>query len=269
MSSLFDFKDYKQYLKYRIMQQPARGRGFRSKLAEAAKCQVSYVSRVLTENADFSLEQSDAINDLLGHTSEEKDFFLILVQFNRAGTISLKNHFQKHMDEILKKRLVLKERLQIKDTLSREDQATYYSAWYYAAAHILISIPAYQTQKALSHALDLPADKTAEVLAFLESIGLAQRKSDGGFIIGNGRIHLERDSPLISKHHANWRIQAIRAIDRSSPEDLHYSVLVGISDEDAKKIQAMAVEFIKEVMSIVHDSKQQGAHCFTMDLFRV
>lgn len=120
-----------------------------------------------------------------------------------------------------------------------------------------------------SRHLGLSAKKVKEVLDFLVSLGLARQSALGRFEIGPTRLHLERDSPLISKHHTNWRMHAIRSLERAFDEDLHYSVVAGISDEDLLKIKAMTVDFIQEVMKVVHASKDEGVHCLAIDFFRV
>lgn len=269
MKNIFDFDNYKKYVRFRIQQQPGKGRGVRSQLASAIQCQVSYLSRVLNDKTDLSIEQAHAVNQFFMHTPEEGHFFNLLVQKHRAGTESLRQYFDVQIQEILEKRLVLKERLRIKSTLSREDQATYYSAWYFAAIHMLISIPAFQTKEALSEATKLPLLQIHQVLDFLISIGLAQLKPNGRYDLGRTQLHLEKDSPLISKHHTNWRIQALQSLDRSEAGDTHYSVLIGVSKKDHQRIRELSVAFISELMEIVNASEQEVISCFNLDLFKI
>ncbi len=76
--SLFEYLSYKTYLKAALENKPSGGHGFRSKIAAALGCQVSYISQVLNKEAHFSLEQAEALNSLLGHTDEESEFFSCL-----------------------------------------------------------------------------------------------------------------------------------------------------------------------------------------------
>lgn len=266
---IFDYLSYRNYLKDWIQAHPGNGRGLKSGIAEAIHCQVSYVSRVLQGAAEFSLEQADALNAFVGHSRPESEFFLLLVQYERAGSVSLENHFKRQIDEILQKRLLLKERLQIKDSLSLEAQATYYSSWYYAAIHMLISIEKFQAKQVLAETLDISLAKVSEVLEFLTSLGLATLNKNGHYELGLGRIHLGSDSPLVSKHHCNWRLQAVRSLENPQEKNLHYSVLTGISDEDAVIIRELLVRSVSEIMEIVHASKQQGVHALNLDFFRL
>jgi uncharacterized protein (TIGR02147 family) len=267
-SSLFDFISYKEYLRNWIDHRPQKGRGERSRLAEALRCQLAYVSQVLNGSAHFSFEQAEAINDLLDHTDDEAEFFILLVHLERAGTPALKKRIQKKVQKILSQRLILKNRLKHEDTLNREDQATYYSAWYYAAIHMALAIPTLQTRDALVQAMGLPVSQVSRVLDFLQARGLA-KEVQGRFRIGDARIHLESDSPMISKHHTNWRMQAIHSFERESTFDLHYSSVISVGEKDTHKIRETLVKAVEQVREIVRPSPDETLCCYSLDLFRV
>ena len=79
-----------------------------------------------------------------------KILFLLLVQHARAGTHSLRAHFKRAISTAQEERLNLQKRVGVKQTLSKEDQATYYSLWYYAAVHVMTGIPSLQTKAAIT-----------------------------------------------------------------------------------------------------------------------
>ncbi|HLD99879.1 MAG TPA: TIGR02147 family protein [Bdellovibrionota bacterium] len=266
--NIFDFKDYKAYLNENFKTRPSGGRGVRSALANAIGCQSAYVSQVLNGPAHFSLEQADLINQFLGHTSDESGFFLLLVQLARAGTQSLRSHFQTQIEAVIGKRLILKNRLDVKQTLSPENQAVYYSAWYYAAVHVMLSIPELQTREALIRHLRLPPQRITDVLNFLVSVKLAV-KSGTRYQIGTTRIHLPSDSPLISKHHTNLRMLAIQSLDRNEEKDLHYSSVVTISKDDVLKIKSELVKNIETLKKVIRDSKEEVGYCLSFDFFGI
>src|ERR1035437_9824680 len=193
-TSLFGYRDYKKYLLDQMRTRPRAGRGFKKALSKTIGCQTAFISHVFQDRAHFSLEQGEAISRYLGLSPAETRFFLLLIDFTRAGTPELRRVLKQELDLLEEQSLVIKQRVAVKATLSREDQSVYYSAWYYAAIHVGITIPEL---------------RTAETLQFLVSVGLATEK-EGRFHPGQTLIHLERDSPLISKHHSNWRMQAIR-----------------------------------------------------------
>lgn len=266
--SIFDFSDYKIYLREVIRRQPKGGRGFKAKLSAGMACQSAYLSRVLNGNADLSLEQAQRANAVLGHTKEESKFFLLLLLYNKAGTQELKQEFYEQMEQIIQQRLILKNRFNVKKSISREDQVTYYSAWYYTAAHFLLTVPEFQTRDAIAVRLGLPLKKVSSILDFLVSIGIATQEGHR-FKTSAMRIHLENDSPMISKHHTNWRMKAIQSTERETPDELHYSAVITIAKKDALKIKSALVKAIESVRELVKESNEEELFCYTVDFFKV
>ena len=89
------------------------------------------------------------------------------------------------------------------------------------------------------------------------------------YSIGKARIHLGADSPLIARHHINWRLQAMRALEKGERENLHYSSSVSISHEDFSKIREILVRAIESVKEVVRPSPEEKAACFAMDWFEI
>lgn len=265
-NSVFDFVDYKAYLRFRMARMERGGRGFRSELARVVGCQTGYVTQVLSGSANFSLEQATKINKLLGHTRLEERFFMLLIDYARAGTSDLKRHFSELIEEAIASHLNLKERFQVKQALSEADQATYYSEWSYVAVHVLVSIPAYQTSESIARALDLPEAKVRRILEFLNMTGLVVEKG-GRYGIGATRLHLGKDSPLLAKHHMNWRLQALAAMDREEENSLRYTSVISVAEADVVEIKRRFVKVLEEYNAIVKDSKDETLYCLVLDFF--
>jgi uncharacterized protein (TIGR02147 family) len=266
--SVFDFQEYKAYLNAWIDSRPGKGRGEKSRMAERSLCHAAYVSQVLQGHAHFTLEQSALISEYMGHSAEEEEFFLLLVQHGRAGNERLRKHFQTKIRQILDKRLVLKNRLNFKKTLSEENQAIFYSAWYYLAIYILLTIPQFRTREPIAHHLSLSMEKVSEVLTFLTSIGLAIEKN-GQYSVGEVNFHVGEGSPMLAKHHTNWRLQAIQSLDRPQAGELHYSSVASASLKDIAKIRAILVRAIEETRSIIDPSPEEQLFCYNLDLFKI
>lgn len=265
-NSIYDYKDYKIYLRDALVARTENKRGERTKLAVFLSCHTAYVSQVLNGAAHFSLEQGERVNLFFGHSKEQALFFLFLIQLARAGTPGLRKTFEEQLRLMKEKQFVLKDRLEFKKTLSREDQAVFYSSWHYGAIHVLVSVPGCHSERGISEYLRLPVERVAEVLQFLVSLNLVTRK-DGRYTIGTSHIHLEHDSPMISKHHINWRLQGIQSLDQVGPTDLHYSSVITASKADASRIQAALVEAIERVRAVVKESKDEEGYCYSLDFF--
>ena len=267
-TTLFDFKDYKKYIHFKIENSAYRGRGLKLKIAEHLNCQAAFVSQVLNSSPNFSLEQGVRINSFFEHTKEESRYFLLLLQYARAGSSDLENYFKAEMEEVLIKRSDLKNRLDIKNSLKKIDQQTYYSSWLYACVHMMIAIPEFRNVTAIAKHLNLPKDKVLEVIDFLVETGLVQQKG-ASYEIGVTKIHLVKDSPQIQRHHTNWRMQAIKAIDLNMPEDLHFSTIVTMSASDVPKIKEVMIKAIEESRKIIKDSKEEQLQSICIDFFKL
>lgn len=265
---IFFYDDYKAYICDRFRVAPNRGRGLRRALAVFLSGPTSHISQVLNGASHFTLEQAEGVNEYFTHNDEEAQYFLLLVQYGRAGTPRLRQRLAKEIKRTQAARQSLKERLGIKEGLSREDQVRFYSSWLYGAIHVMLAAKKFQNKEAISKHLGISLKRTSEIVDFLVSCGLAVQFEPGRYGIGTARIHLGNDSDLISKFHSNWRIQAIRSLDREEfKNDLHYSSAISISEADFPKIKAMLVKTIEEVKAVIRESEAEGVYSFSLDLF--
>lgn len=264
---LYDFKNYKDYLKS-VFTTKGQGRGIRSKVAECLRCQTGFISQVLNGKSHFSFEHCIKISSFLNHNKDEKHFFMLLVQKDRAGTDDLKDYFLCQINDILKKREEIKSRIKVDGKLNEHDYFQYYRFWYYAAIHVLISIPQYQSKEAICKKLNLSTETVTTALEFLVDRGLAIEKV-GKYSIGKSRVHLPRESPIIFNHHTNWRLEAIKSFDDNRIDNLHYSAVISISKADAKKIKKLLIDAIEKVEPILIPSPEEEIHSICVDFFEL
>ncbi len=265
--SAFDFIDYRKYL---IEALPKKGdsRGLRTKLADFLGVQKGFISSILHGGAELSLEQAFRVSRFLSQTEEEQTYFLLLVQKARAGSKDLEEHFTKKIFEIQIKRKEISERIQIKTALSESDQLLYYSSWHYTAIHMCLRTKKTQTAPEIAKYLGLPFVRISEMLEFFLRTGIAIKKGDH-YEAGATRIHITADSPSISKHHSNWRIQSIQSLDRKNSEDLHYSLVMSISNEAAQKIRELLLQSIQASEPVIQAAQDEDVYGLTIDLFKV
>ncbi len=265
--SVFEFTSYKSYLS-KVLSPSGSSRGQRSRLAEALNCQTAFVSQVMNGDVHFSLEHAVQISSFLKHSPEEQHFFVLLLQKERAGSKALREYFDAQMKEITARRQLIKERIHAQSGLSTEAQMRYYSAWYYAAVHILISVPEFQVPDKIATALQLPLPLVNSTLDFLLQHGLAAMEK-GRYRIGNARIHLPSDSPMISKHHANWRMKAVQSMEQLDSQNLHYSLVVSLSESDRETIRNMILKLIESTEPVLKASPEEIVCFMGLDFFRV
>lgn len=265
--NVFEYSSYKSYLVQRLGGTGSRN-GLRKKAASHMGCQTTYLSKVLNEAAHLSLEQAYLMNEFLGHNNEECDFFILLVQKGRSGSRKLSDYFELKIQEQIKHRTSIRNRLKLSDSLTSEDQTIYYSKWYYACIHVLVSIPQLNTKSSIMEHLKLPSSVITEALDFLETRGLLIKHNER-YEIGPRHLHLAQESPHINKHHTNWRNKALSSLDIPQKNDLHYSVVVTLSQDDLVKIRSRILDLIQENMQIIKDSKEECSVAICMDYFQI
>jgi uncharacterized protein (TIGR02147 family) len=246
----------------------ARGerKGMKTTLAKVLCCQPTYISQVLNGNAHLSLEQAEGANKFFGHTKDECHYFLLLLQKERAGTITLKKYFEEQIQDLALQRMKIEKRLGKNNTLDVAQKSVYYSSWHYAAIHMAITIPTLRTRESIANYLHIPLKRVNVVLEFLLSSGLA-RHTASGFQANLSEILLGNDSDLIYKHHTNWRNQAIESLEREDVFDLHYSAVVSISSADRAKIKDILLEVIQKNLELIRDSKEEDLYSICIDFF--
>ncbi len=245
LKSLYDFTDYRVYLQT-ALPVAGEGRGSRNRLAEALNCQKGFISQVLGGTVHFSPEHAIKISRFLKHDPNEEEFFLLLVHLGRAGSHELVDFYKKKIREILEKRKQIKERIKAESGLSESDQILYYSSWHYTAIHMCLMVPHLRSRKAMCDYLGISIETVSRVLDFFVSRGLAIQKGNE-FLSGPTRIHIPADSALVPKHHTNWRMQAIGSLDQRRPNDLHYSLIMSLSEEAAEKIKGALLQVVQEI----------------------
>jgi uncharacterized protein (TIGR02147 family) len=266
MLNLFEFEDYRAFLQEFL---GARGKGAKLHLAGIFGCQPGYLSQILSGSAELSPEQAERLTSHLGWDGQTTQYFLLLVARARAGTKGLQSHLQREIDHLRSQSQVLKNRFKPEKVLSIEDQATFYSSWQYGALHVSVSIPGCDTARGLQELFGLPEKRINEILQFLLRAGLVKSSDDGRLSIGSTQVYVGTDSPLISKHHSNWRMRAIESLDRYKEDHLHYSSVISVSRSDLREIREIMAQTIQQIRAIVRDSKDEACYSYALDLFEV
>jgi uncharacterized protein (TIGR02147 family) len=268
MVSVFDHLSYKTYLQEAIRALPKQGHGVRLRLAEHLGCQSTYISQVLQGDAHFSLELAEKAGKFFQLGQAELEYLLLLVQEERAGTRDLRAHFRRLRERLLESRKETKNRFLTPQPLSSEDQAKFYSAWHFAAIHALLTVPAYRTKDAIHERLGLPMPVVNDALDFFVRVGFAT--VDGGvYTPGTTRTHLPSGSPLLGKHHINWRLRSMLNIDHANADDLHYSSVHTVSEADYQKIREFLVKTLETARATIQASPEEKLCSLCVDYYEL
>jgi uncharacterized protein (TIGR02147 family) len=247
--------------------QNQNSRGYKALLANAAGCQRSFLSLVLTGKHILTQEHGIGLATYWGMTSVERDFFLQLINFERAGTEALRNFYQERIDSLRKGANDLATRFQV-DSLPLETMSIYYSTWLYPAVHMLLTVPSYQTTSSLSERLKLPTTTIKGVLDTLVKLGIIEESSKR-FETIKKVVHLPKNSPLNQTNHGNWRQYSVNKSVFSTETDVHYTAVYSLSNRDKYRLQNLILEFIERTRQLVAPSAEEDVVAVLIDYFTV
>lgn len=265
--SLFTAKDYREFLQSKLASS-SQSWGMVTKMAQAAGCQRSQLSRVLSGQINLTPDQAYGLCEFWALSEVEAKYFLKLVEHARAATKSYREKIESELRVMKRSQEDLSIRLKRPQIGESEVQSIYYSSWLWAAVHILVSIPEYRTINKISQRLSLDPIQVVEVLKVLKGHGLVKEKNDE-WSFNSFATHLPQRSPFVSLHHANWRQRAVLSSQSPLDEGVHYTVVQSVSLPDFQKIKDLILNLIDAYTKIASPSKEEELACFLCDWFRV
>jgi uncharacterized protein (TIGR02147 family) len=268
MRELFDYDDYRKYLKDFMAALPNHGYGQLAKIARAISLNPSTLTLVLQAQKDFTAEQANDLCEYLEMTELESEYFLNLVALSRAGKSNLQTRLRNQLARIKKRSKELKNRIPPKAELSEEAKAVFYSQWYYSGTRLLTSIEGHNTPEKIAERLGISRVVVKQVLEFLTFTGLCIEEK-GNYQMGPQSTHLGSDSPLIARHHQNWRLRAIEKADRISGEELMFTSPVSVSKTTAPQVRRILVEAVEDCFKIIDPAPCEELACLNIDWFKL
>lgn len=265
---IFEYQNYKIFVKKYIRLLPKNGRGEFRRLAQFVGVNSTYISQIFNGDKLLNLEQGILVCEYFGLKSLEKDYFLVLVELERAGNKQLREHFIHKKNELQNQSRDLKNRIPAVFEFSEENKAVFYSDWLYSAISLLSSINGYNSIDQIANYFDVSRKRTNNIMDFLLKTGLCV-DDKGKLRLGPSSIHLSSESPWINSLHRNWRLKALESLKTDNAGKLHYSSPMTLSISDAEKIRSKIVKMIEEVGKAVDASPSEGLFCLNVDWFTV
>jgi uncharacterized protein (TIGR02147 family) len=265
--SIFNFSDYKEFVREWIHARPQRGRGQYKSMAKTLRVHTSLVSHVFRGNKNLTAEQACHLASFLELSELDGDYLLALVDHARAGTTALEESTQRRMEALRDRHQRIESRIPGARKLTLHEQATFYSQWYYSAVRLTASLEDVSDAKSISNRLKLPLTVVERCLAFLIATRLLVAKG-GRYELGTKRTHLGVDSPLAAAHHRNWRTRAMSMYELMTPSDFAFTAPMALSKRDFLRIRELLVERVADVTKIVEPSECETAALLNIDFLQ-
>jgi len=265
--SLFEYQDYRSYLREKIRSLPRKGRGELSKISSFLKINTTWMSQIMSGSQNLNHEQAYSLCRYLGHTELETDYFLLLVQIDRSGTVELTHHLKKKLEAIKIESLKISKRVNFEKKLSDLQRSVFYSSWIYSAVHIFTSINGDgATLEEIASRFSMDKSKANDIVQFLFSSGIITEKS-GRYLPGVQSTFVEQGSPHLLKHHSSWRLKAIQKSENLSHTDMMVTGQYSISKKDFLKLREDLAEIVKSINNTIKETDPEGIVCLNLDWF--
>jgi uncharacterized protein (TIGR02147 family) len=265
---IFETDSYKEFVRGWVAQQPKSGRGQLSKMAQHLGISPVIITQTFNGNRELNLEHAYELSDFLGLSEMERDYFLLLIQKERAGTHRLKSMFQQKIRDLQTKAGEVKSRLPKETVLKEEAKAVFYSSPYYSILRLMTAIESLQTPQALAEKTHLPPTRVREILGFLVENGLCKKNGDT-YHVGPMSTHIDAKSPLVSRHHRNWREQASQKMELMNKSDLFFTAPIVMNTEAAEKVRAILLKTIEDAAKVATEAPSEKLVCLNIDWFEV
>jgi uncharacterized protein (TIGR02147 family) len=235
-------------------------------MSEHLRVSTTLLSQVLKTDKHFSLETAAEITEYIGLNNKDSEYFLLLIEHQRAGGFKLKKILEKKLDREQQAGAQLQNRLKADRQLSDEEKMQFYSSWMYSAIRILSALPEMHNAKVISDRLNIPLSTANQIVNFLLEKNLCLIENNK-LTYGTYRTHISKDSPFVIKHHQNWRIKGFQSMELRRDEDLFFTQPMALSKEAAEKIRLMLPGIIEQIHAISGPSDSEVVRCFNIDWF--
>ncbi len=263
MVNLFDFNDYRKFLKHWANLE----RGNVAILAKVAKCQPSYISRAMSEEVHLTQDHAFALCSYWQFNTMERDFFMALLDHDRAGTLELKNHLKDKILSLKSRHQQLKNQVNREAPPQNQFDTSFHSHWAKLAVHALTDRKSLNTAETIAQKLALDVNFVDTILNELENKQLVLRRSDGSYIYNSVPTHIPRDSPILSLFLQSWRQRAIMNSHILNEDHIYFTNVQTISKNDFQKVRKMLMAVIRDSSAIANNSDPEDLMVLNCDLF--
>lgn len=265
--SIFEYQDYKAYLKKWIDLQPNQGRGILSRISEHLNLSGGMISHILNGDKHLSLESGNDLAAFLGLNEEEADYLILLIQYERAGTHSLRERLKRQVLNEQKRASQLGKKMKPTLKLSESLKSEFYSHWLYSGVRNMAACEQFGDVNSIAEHLKIPRSTVQRIVDFLVKNGLCTIKK-GQLDVGPTVTHIGSQAPQVQKHHQNWRVHALTKMIDQDERNVFFTSPMSLSKDAAEAIRLKIPSFIEDVRDLVGPSKSEVVRCLNIDWFQ-
>jgi uncharacterized protein (TIGR02147 family) len=270
MANIFEYQDYRLYLKDFYSEQKASKKNFsyRSFSEKANINAPSFLFYVITGKRNLTQSTILKISQAIGHPREEADYFELLVLFNQATTITEKTHYYSKLVEIRKP---------LDISVVDKDRYEYYANWYNVVIREVVTFFDFEGDFNRLGSFLVPAisaKQSKESIRLLERLGFIERDSNGLYHQTQNILQTRVgsvDAFIIEKFQIEMLQVAIKAYENIPvSRRMTTSTTISISRETFELFKMRIRELQNQLMEMARiDSKPESVYQLTMNIFPI
>lgn len=264
--SIYDYDDYKAFVKQWIASQPKKGRGILRRMAEHLKISPTMLSHVFQDDKHLSVEAANDLAEFMGLGEDEFEYLLLLVLYGRAGSFSLQERLKKKINSEQKKASQISKRMKADAELEESAKTLFYSSWIYSGIRNMTACPLFNDVDQIAAHLKLARPTVQRVVDFLLQNNLCVMNAEQ-LNVGPQQTHVGTDSSSVTKHHQNWRLHGITKMIEPNERNLFFTSPMSLSRETAETIRPKILSFIEEIRKQLRPSPSELVRCLNIDWF--
>lgn len=253
--NVFQYKNYRDLLLALIEQRRQNGKTFSYRWfsERAGLTSPNFLHLVVKGKRHLSGSSVEKVIEIFHLKKDEAEYFRSLVQFNKAKSLSEREHFAN--------KLLSLKKVQEQYPLSKV-QFDYYSDWYNIPIREYFTlVDRSQTIDSISETL-IPGVAKSEVQSAIEKLKSLNLLSER-----NGKLELELESLTTGHEFSNYGVVnyhkkmlqlAAESLDRFNASEREVSsVTIGLSDETFAKIKTMIEDFRSQLMALAESDRSK------------
>ncbi|RYZ60223.1 MAG: TIGR02147 family protein [Proteobacteria bacterium] len=264
--SIFDFKSSREILNDKISNSFEK-RGHKANLAKVMRVTPSFLSQLINGDAQLSPDQACSLCELWLLDQRQSEYFIELVNFERATTSLLKKRIEAKL-ATLRQGWQPVPKLEIKaPEIEIKNALRYYASWKPTAVLTACGISGIQTVDAIAKRLQLQESEVFDILLFLQQIGLIKRNGDCWESLGHVLGISSEFRELNHLFHQSVRERAFVDFTQNTEKGFHTTISMGLSKAAYMEIKEKVLGFTQQVADVVGPSTEEEVAFLAIDLF--
>lgn len=265
--NIYQFLDYKEYVRKSIQALPSGGRGQYRRMADYLKMSTVMISQIFKGERHINLEQGFQLGHFLELPKDEREYLFEMIHYARAGSHALSEFHLEKLKNLQKESKKLSALVKAEKTLDENTKARFYANWIYSGVRLYSSLGEGQTLSAFEKRFNLTKEKAAEIIDFLLENGLCERKGNK-IRMGPQKLHLEGDSPYVRARQIDWRLKSFQNMQDKQEGEMFFTAPLSCSFEAEEEINKILQSAIKEISNTVVKQKAETLRCLNIDYFK-